>query len=635
MRDMQMPRLSVILAAAAVLLPFTADAEVPSLVGFQGYLTDVSGNAIEDVVDVEVSLFHDATGGSAFWTDEYLGVDVTSGVFSLLLGSGNNGLPAEQMTGGVKYLGISVNGSPEMSPRLQLVSVPYALRANTADSALVANSATTFGGLSAADYVTKSELGSLTPDVGALQQQIGQLQGQVDALQELLQNPGCVEECSTGSMGCSDDLGQVWTCGDGGDEDACNEKLFATCPGTQKCGNGVCSCLPAFGEACFGDDAFEIDSCGKQGKIIAQCGEGLCNDGACVNWNRETPLQLAGMHDVITVAGDLYAAGNDGAVIHYDGQQWTHMATGTTKDLHAIWGFQKAGATELFAVGENGKLLHFQGGSWSTVITGSYNTLRGIFGLSSTNIIAVGDNGTVLKYNGTDWNAVVWDDGATWTTTTFHAVWAHSSSKIWVGGDGGTVIQWDGTDWLDQPTPGSNTVRGMWGVSDQNVWAVTNGQIWRFKTDWQNEFDAGTDLHDVWADVASDPGNVTVYATGNNNKVFKRDALSWAEQLDVPAGFPATADFRGIMGGNGTGDIAPAGGIWIISSDGRFAYNDPSGKWVFPAITREVRACYGVSGDPTNQFAVGADCMALRQENGEWLGAAIDDGTCQDGNGTS
>ncbi len=629
-----MTRVSLFLAT--VLTGAMATAQVPSLVGFQAHLTDVSGNAIDQVgVTVQVSLYHEAVGGDPFWVDEYEAVDVTQGVFSLLLGSGNNALPADQMTGGVKYLGISINGSPELSPKLQLVSVPYAIRANAADSAISAQTAASLDGFTADQFVKKTEIPDLAPDVSDLQQQVAQLQGQVTSLQDLLQNPGCVDDCATGSVGCSDDLGQAWTCGDGGDEDPCNEQLFTSCPGDQKCNAGTCSCLPNFDVACFGDDAYLVDSCGKQGPIKELCGEGKCNDGECIDWERQTPLKLPGMNELIVVGGSLYAVGDDGVVVHYDGLQWTHMATETDKNLRAIWGFLKTGDTVLFAVGENGKLLHYENGKWETVITGNYNTLNGIFGLSSTNIIAVGDNGTVLTFDGTSWTAEEWDDEATWTNDDFHAVWAHSSSKIWVGGEGGRNIHWDGTEWKDQSTPGGNDVRGMWGVSDQNVWAVTNGQIWRFKTTWENEFDAGVDLHDVWADVASEPGNVTVWAAGNGSNVFKRDALSWSQQPDVSNGFPNDAHFRGIMGGNGTGAISPAGGIWVVSSDGRFAYNDPDGKWIFPALTRSVTAFYGVAGDPLNQFAVGSDCLALQQDDGEWLEAPIDDGTCADGSGGS
>ncbi len=636
-----MTRRVFITVATLALLTGGASAQVPSLVGFQGFLTDLDGNAVDapEGLTVGVAMYHEASGGDSFWSDEYESVVVRAGSFSLLLGAGNNALPGDQFTGGTKYLALSVNGSPELEPRLQIISVPYAMRADAAQTAVTAQTAATLDGFTADQFAKTAAIGGVNDQIDSLNQEIAGLKSKVDQLENLFKNPGCVDECSTGSVGCSEDLGQTWTCGDGGDEDPCNEQLFDSCPGAQKCCDGspscgaaslgVCQCLPAFEDVCIGNDAFEQDSCAKPGKLIAKCGEGLCNDGVCVNWARQTPLQLPGMRGAITVADNLYIAGQNGEVVHYDGATWTNMATGTDKNLHAITGYEKAGEIFLFAVGQDGKLIEYKGGNWSTVITGSYQTLNGIFHFSPTFIVAVGANGTVLRYDGKDWAPELWDSDDSWKNTHFNAVWADSPSQIWVAGENGTIIHWDGEEWEQQASPNGQVVRSLWGVSDQSVWAGTDGQIWLLKDGgWTVEFDAGVNIHAVWGDTESEPGSVTVYAAGDNTSVFKRDAVGWGKQNPVTDGFPTTAHFRALIGGS-----APAGGIWVVAQDGRVAYRDTSGKWVFPALTRQVRAFFGVSGDASNQFAMGSDCLALRQVGGEWLEASIDDGACADGTG--
>ena len=56
-----------------------------------------------------------------------------------------------------------------------------------------------------------------------------------------------------------------------------------------------------------------------------------------------------------TSPSNIYALGQDGAILHYDGTAWTAETSGTTEKLNAIWGVTE---TNIYAVGENGTLLH-------------------------------------------------------------------------------------------------------------------------------------------------------------------------------------------------------------------------------------------------------------------------------------
>ena len=621
--------------AAVTILACSASAQVPALVGFQGYITDLGGAPVTapEGMTFEVSLYHDAAGGNAFWTDEYTDVQVDGGAFSLLLGAQLNALPTEQLAGGVKYLSLKVDGGAELEPRLQVVSVPYAIRANAADTAVTATTANSISGITADQLALVSDLAGTDGDVTALQNKVTALEAQVVQLQDLFKNPGCVDDCATDSMGCSEDLGSAWTCGDGADEDPCNEKIFSACPGQQKCGAGTCQCLTNFKKVCAGDDAYQQNSCGQLGKLIAKCPEGQCVDGGCVKWSRETPLQLAGMNDLTTVGGDLYAVGDNGQVVHYDGQKWTHMATGTDKNLNAIWGESKGGQTTLFAVGETGKILRYKNGEWDTMTTFQYDTLHDVFGLSENFVMAVGDNGTVLTYNGSKWTRQIWDAEATWQTTAMHAVWALSPQQIWVGGDNGTMIHFEMGEWTKQDLPNGNHVRTLAGVSTQNIWAGTQGDIKKFNGEtWGVEPNtAGVNVHGIWIDTA--PPNpaqlIVIYAVGDNGAVLKFDSVSWGKQNDPANNLGSGAHFRGVQGGPGS----PSQGVWLVANDGRVAYQNLDENWIFPALTQQVRAFYAVAGDLSSQWAVGSDCLAMRVVDGEWLKVSIDGAQCAGGSG--
>jgi hypothetical protein len=101
-------------------------AEVPSTLSYQGVLTDASGSAVNDgTYTIEFRIYDVASGGSALWT-ETRSVDVLKGVFSVILGEVSPillGFDAQY------WLGISVAGEAELTPRMKLASSAYSLNA--------------------------------------------------------------------------------------------------------------------------------------------------------------------------------------------------------------------------------------------------------------------------------------------------------------------------------------------------------------------------------------------------------------------------------------------------------------------------------------------------------------------------
>jgi len=115
--------LTLILAAC---LAGAATAEVPSLLNYQGVLTDGSGVAVPDnTYSITFKIYEVPSGGSAIWT-ETDNVIVAKGTFSVTLGmvSGLNSLVFNT----TYYLGMSIGGGSEL-PRQILTSSPYSLNA--------------------------------------------------------------------------------------------------------------------------------------------------------------------------------------------------------------------------------------------------------------------------------------------------------------------------------------------------------------------------------------------------------------------------------------------------------------------------------------------------------------------------
>jgi hypothetical protein len=73
------------------------------------------------------------------------------------------------------------------------------------------------------------------------------------------------------------------------------------------------------------------------------------------------------------------------------------MTSGTTNDLIGIWG---SSTSDVFAVGEGGSILHYNGSTWSTMTSGTTNDLQDVWANSTSNVFAVGVFGTILHYSG-------------------------------------------------------------------------------------------------------------------------------------------------------------------------------------------------------------------------------------------
>ncbi len=105
---------------------------VPMTTNYQGYIENTEGEPLSATVNMTFALYATAQGGRALWTETHQQVEVTDGVFSLILGSttpfDDNSLEGE------RYLGVTLGTDPEMTPRQQLSSVFFAMRAAVAES---------------------------------------------------------------------------------------------------------------------------------------------------------------------------------------------------------------------------------------------------------------------------------------------------------------------------------------------------------------------------------------------------------------------------------------------------------------------------------------------------------------------
>jgi len=103
-------------------------AEVPQVISYQGRLNDTgTGETVDGTHDITFNLYDSETGiSSPLWTETHRGVTLSDGYFNVFLGSVNP-FGSEVDFSEQYWLGVSIDGNPEMAPRFRLSASPYAL----------------------------------------------------------------------------------------------------------------------------------------------------------------------------------------------------------------------------------------------------------------------------------------------------------------------------------------------------------------------------------------------------------------------------------------------------------------------------------------------------------------------------
>lgn len=130
-----------VVAIAVLSLCFTSrsDAAINSQIAFYGTLQDSSNNNLTGTYDMVFNFYSAASGGGALDTSTHTAangnpVSVINGEFVVLLGSGTgNALDGVDFDSSSIYIGLSIEGDPEMTPRERLAAAPYAFNSDQLD----------------------------------------------------------------------------------------------------------------------------------------------------------------------------------------------------------------------------------------------------------------------------------------------------------------------------------------------------------------------------------------------------------------------------------------------------------------------------------------------------------------------
>ncbi|MEE9443584.1 MAG: hypothetical protein V3V99_13045 [candidate division Zixibacteria bacterium] len=119
------------------LVRFT-NAEVPQLINYQGVLTDFDNKPIRNqIISLEFRIYDAPIGGDQKWMETQIDTTDNNGAININLGATGT-IPDSVFSGLDRWLGVRIDTNPEISPRIRLVSVPYAYKAIQADTATFA-----------------------------------------------------------------------------------------------------------------------------------------------------------------------------------------------------------------------------------------------------------------------------------------------------------------------------------------------------------------------------------------------------------------------------------------------------------------------------------------------------------------
>lgn len=299
------------------------------------------------------------------------------------------------------------------------------------------------------------------------------------------------------------------------------------------------------------------------------------------DWQWQNPYPTGNTLNSLWGMGDsLFAAGEAGTILRYDGTAWIPMPGGTEYSLNGIWGSSES---NIFAAGDAGIILHYDGADWNAMNSSISENLKAIWGISDSDMFAVGDAGIILHYDGTDW--VLVNSG---TENNLCAVWGHGNS-VFAAGENGTVLHYDGTDWNPADTGIFEKLNGIWGTSASDVFAVGDaGIILHYDGTGWSTADSGTpeNLTGIWGTSGED-----IYATGAYGTMLHYDGTRWTAMKSN------TAEWLYDVRGN-AGSVFAAGHYGTL-----LRYDGTNWKQINTGTHEWLKSIWGTS--ESDMFAIG------------------------------
>ena len=124
--------MSILVIVSCLSFVTSSNAAIPHVMNYQGKAMDRNTSApLNGNYNLTFRIYNTPTGGAAKWAETQTNIAITNGVFQVLLGSAT---PLNLAFDEDYWISLEINTDTEMSPRTRLASVPYAYKADKANS---------------------------------------------------------------------------------------------------------------------------------------------------------------------------------------------------------------------------------------------------------------------------------------------------------------------------------------------------------------------------------------------------------------------------------------------------------------------------------------------------------------------
>jgi hypothetical protein len=323
-----------------------------------------------------------------------------------------------------------------------------------------------------------------------------------------------------------------------------------------------------------------------------------------VCWRHPLPQGVNLRHINGTTSGDVWAVGDRGTVLHWNGFFWSSPPRPPHRGpLNAV-SFLASPVSAFTAVGDTGSAVQFTDGTWACPTQAAAATLRGVSGAAANDLWAVGDRGTLSHYDGKSWTPQQAPGGF---TGTLHAISGRSAKDLWAVGEQGTVLRYDGTSWSRFPVPTTETLFGLWLDREQQIWLVGDRGTTVLIDQGVAKLvlaEMPVRLYGVWGSGPRD-----VWAVGAFGTILHYVGERWSV---TPSG--TTQDLLGAWG-------ADASQIWAIGDRGVILKYNGAFWRADGAVqsTENLNGLWSSGPEMTSSIAVGDRGTIFRWTGSDWL----------------
>jgi len=227
---------------------------------------------------------------------------------------------------------------------------------------------------------------------------------------------------------------------------------------------------------------------------------------------------------------NVFAVGDNGTILHFDGEYWSAMDSNVPYDkcctncdpakLTSVWGVS---ANSVYAIGQCGTVMHYNGNTWSRMTAGEFPyDPQGIWGTSDSNIYIVDRLGDIFHYDGTVWRK----QESIPEFSRLYDIFGFSENSIFAVGDGdGWILHYDGQSWKKIWFGFTEELKGIWGSSENNLYAISFNKIYHYDGNLWSQVDydfSGTFTKSISGSSAND-----IYVVGYQGDIYHFNGNSW------------------------------------------------------------------------------------------------------------